>query len=343
MRFILFLNRFKINTIQFSVCVEKGKHLKTRSLDIVTSALNEEDCVMELYNRIFLVMESHPDYNWRLIFCDNNSTDRTWELISKLSRSNDNVLGIRMSRTFPLDASFSCGIDLSNADALIIMASDLQDPPESISEFIKYFEEGYDQVVARIVKREYVPYVRRLLSKLFYLVANKTTNNMIPRGVSDFRLLSRSAYLGARKMQERNRFLRGLIAWTGFKTAIIDIERPQRFAGDSKFLEIKLGKVIRWATSAILAHTSAPLIAVAISGIGLSIFSFLATIVFSVLWLSGGVPFAGFGTIVGIVSLGFSLTMLAIGIIAQYIALIYDEVKARPIYLIAERTDEPKS
>ncbi len=328
-----------IQTIGYGEYIEENK-LKNRSLDIVTSALNEEDCVLELYSRINTVMSAHPTYVWRLIFCDNNSTDRTWELISELAVRQTNVLGIRMSKTFPLDAAFTCGIDLATADAVILMASDLQDPPETISAFIKYFEGGFDQVVARVVKREHVPFLRRQLSRLFYYIANRVTHNMIPRGVSDFRLLSKSAYQSARKMKEKNRFLRGLLAWTGFNTAIVDIERPPRFAGDSKFLDIKLGRVIRWATSAILAHTSLPLTLVASFGIGLSLISFLATFIFSILWLLGGVPFAGFGTIVGIVSLGFSLTMLAIGIIAQYVALIYDEVKARPIYLIAQRTDK---
>jgi len=310
-----------------------------KSLDIATSALNEEECVNELFDRIRAVMKRHPQYDWRVIFCDNNSSDRTWELISNLAKEHRNVLGVRMSRTFPLDAAFTCGIDLATADALIIMASDLQDPPEVIHDFLELYEKGFEQVVARVTKREHVPFLRRKLSKLFYFLANKFTNQMIPEDVSDFRLMSRVVYTAAKQMKERNRFLRGLLAWTGFNTAVVEIERPERFAGESKFLEIKILKVVRWATTAILAHTSVPLIAVSLMGISLSIFSFLMTITFSLLWLFSGVPFAGFGTIIGIVVLGFSLTMLAIGVIAQYVALIYDEVKLRPIYVIAERTD----
>jgi dolichol-phosphate mannosyltransferase len=219
------------------------------------------------------------------------------------------------------------------------MASDLQDPPEVIHEFLRKFEEGYEQVVARVTSRQHVPVVRRILTSAFYTIANRATSNVIPRGVSDFRLLSRTAYLASRKMKERNRFLRGLIAWTGFRTAFVEIERPERFAGDSKFTKIRIGSVIKWSLSAILSHTSAPLIWVAVTGLGLSIASLLATLTLAIIWILVGVPFAGFGTIVGIIMLGFSLTMLAMGIIAQYIALIYDEVKARPIYLVAESTD----
>jgi dolichol-phosphate mannosyltransferase len=163
---------------------------------------------------------------------------------------------------------------------------------------------------------------------------------MIPRGVSDFRLLSRSAYEATQKMRERNRFLRGLIAWTGFRTAVVEIDRPDRFAGDSKFVKIPLKRVIKWAISSILSHTSAPLTLIAVMGFLLSATSIFATLVASLIWIFSGVPFAGFGTILGVVLVGFSLTMLAIGIIAQYIALIYEEVKGRPLYLIAERTDQ---
>ena len=285
-------------------------------------------------------MQGHSDYEWRIIFCDNNSTDQTWNLITKLSQETGNVLGVRMSRTFPLDSAFTLGIDLATADAAIIMASDLQDPPEVIHEFLRKYEEGYEQVVAKIVSRKHVPFVRRTLSTFFYAIANKATNSLIPKDVSDFRLLSRPAYLAVQKMRERNRFLRGLMAWTGFRTAVVEIERPDRFAGDSKFVKIPLKRVIKWAISSILSHTSAPLTLIAVMGFLLSATSIFATLVASLIWLFSGVPFAGFGTIIGIVLVGFSLTMLAIGIIAQYIALIYEEVKGRPLYLIAERTDQ---
>jgi dolichol-phosphate mannosyltransferase len=245
-----------------------------------------------------------------------------------------------MSRTFSLDAAFSLGLDLATADVVIIMASDLQDPPEVIHDFIRKYEEGYEQVVAKIISRKYVPWLRRKMSNLFYLIASRATQNLITPGVSDFRLLSRPVYLATCQLQERNRFLRGLIAWTGFKTAVIEIERPDRFAGDSKFLSTPLRKVFKWATSAILSHTSAPLTALSISGLLLSGLSFAGTIIASILWFTGGVPFSGFGTLFALITLSFSITMLALGVIAQYIALIYEEVKSRPIYIIAERTDE---
>jgi glycosyltransferase involved in cell wall biosynthesis len=287
-------------------------------------------------------MDAHPSYSWRLIVCDNGSIDASWQIIQSIAAQDARVLGIRMSRTFPLDSAFTCGLDLATADAAVIMASDLQDPPEVIHRFLEKYEEGYEQVVAKVIKRESVPFVRRQLSKAFYELANRLTKDLIPKGVSDFRLLNRPAYVAARSLRERNRFLRGLIAWTGFKTAEIEIERPPRFGGDSKFVSLKLSGVLQWAFGAIFAHTTAPLIWVSVLGVFFSAVSVIATTILSLFWIFRGVPFAGFGTIVGFVCLGFSLVLLSIGVIGQYIALIYEEVKGRPIYVIAQRTDESR-
>jgi dolichol-phosphate mannosyltransferase len=311
-----------------------------KTLDIVTSAFNEEDCIVELFTRINSSMSEHPDYDWRLIICDNGSTDSTWLHILELSKRHSNILGIRMSRSFTFDQALTCGLDQATADVIVIMASDLQDPPEVIHKFLQKFEEGYDQVVAKVISRKTVPLIRRLLSNLFYLIANRYTNNMIPRGVSDFRLLSKKVYTAARGLREKNRFLRGLIAWTGFNTAVIEIERPARYAGDSKFVAAKLSKVIQWASNAILSHTSKPLLGISYLGIILSLTSLAATMIFAIFWIFKGVPFAGFGTIVGLIILSFSFLLLSVGILGQYISLIYEEVKDRPIYIISERTDQ---
>jgi glycosyltransferase involved in cell wall biosynthesis len=309
-----------------------------KQLDIITSALNEEKCIIELHLRIVKVMQNLPGYSWRLIICDNGSQDSTWKRIQELSLLDSRVLGIKLSRTFPLDSAYTCGLDLATGDAAIIMASDLQDPPEIIPELISRFEDGFEQVTTKLVTRRKVPLIRRVLTHTFYSLAAKLTGESIPRGVTDFRLLSRTAYEGSRTLRERNRFLRGLLTWSGYKTSVVEFKRAERFAGESVFLSMNLRRVVRESISAILAHTSAPLIWVSISGALLSIISLISIFVFSITWVTGSIPFAGFGTIVGIISLGFSSLLLAIGIISQYIALIYEEVKARPLYLISEKS-----
>ena len=310
------------------------------SVDIITSAFNEEECLPELFNRLEIVMAKEENYDYRILVIDNGSFDRTWELIQSASKKNKRVRGYRMSRNFALDAAFTCGLDHATSDVAIIMTSDLQDPPEAIPQLLRKYEEGFDQVLVKITSRESVPFTRKILSKLFYRIASKMTEGMLPESVSDFRLVNRKTYEAIRRLRESHRFLRGLGSWVGFRTTQIELERPPRFAGQSKWLGMSLTAVIAQASRSILAYSATPLLWVSMLGILLSVFSFVALIGLAIFWLISGVPFAGFGTIVSLIFLGFSLTMLCIGILAQYLGLVYEEVKQRPLYILTEMTSK---
>jgi len=310
------------------------------SIDFVSSAYNEEECLPELFERISTVMRSEPNYTYRIIIIDNGSLDATWRIIKSESDKNPKVVGIRMSRNFSLDSAFTCGIDYAEADIAIVMTSDLQDPPEAIPLLLRKYEEGYDQVLAKISKRASVPFMRRIFSRVFYKLARKMTSGMLPESVSDFRLLNRRTYSAIRQLRESHRFLRGLGAWVGFNTTYIEIERPPRFAGNSKWLGMSIFRVVGIASKSILAYSTQPLAWVSFLGLTLSVISIIGLIVLATFWILFGVPFAGFGSLIGVTVLGFSLTMLCIGILAQYVGLIYEEVKRRPLYLITE-TSKP--
>jgi glycosyltransferase involved in cell wall biosynthesis len=310
------------------------------SIDFVSSAYNEEDCLPELFERIYGVMNNEPNYSYRILIIDNGSQDKTWEIIKSESDKNSKVVGIRMSRNFSLDSAFTCGIDYAEADVAIVMTSDLQDPPEAIPLLLRKYEEGYDQVLAKISKRASVPLMRRIFSKMFYKLARSMTSGMLPESVSDFRLLNRRTYSAIRQLRESHRFLRGLGAWVGFKTTHIEIERPPRFAGRSKWLGMSIFRVVGIASKSILAYSAQPLAWVSVLGLTLSIISIVGLILLAAFWILFGVPFAGFGSLIGVTVLGFSLTMLCIGILAQYVGLIYEEVKRRPLYLVTE-TSKP--
>jgi len=308
-----------------------------QTVDIITSAYNEEECISELFLRLQAVFKLEKNYSFSVIVIDNGSTDTTWNKISNFALENKGVTAISMAKNFSLDAAFTCGLDLASSDLAIIMTSDLQDPPEQISNLLRKYEEGFDQVLAKITRRDSVPFVRRILSKLFYRIAGSMTEGMLPNSVSDFRLVNRKTYEAIRQLRESHRFLRGLSAWVGFKTAIIEIERPPRFAGDSKWLNVSLGKVVLEASRSIFAYSSKPLMWLSYFGGALSVVSLFLLVISTTAWILFGVPFAGYGTLVGIISLGFSITMLAFGIISQYIGLIYEEVKQRPIYIISDQ------
>ena len=310
---------------------------QSTSVDVITSAFNERECVPELFKRLNNVFNKEKNYKFRILIVDNGSTDDTWEIIQAESLKNSDVIGLRMSRNFSLDAAFTCGLDNAESDLAIIMTSDLQDPPEAISELLRKYESGADQVLARIVSRDSVPFIRRMLSTLFYKIAKHMTGGMLPESVSDFRLVNKRTYQAIRRLRENHRFLRGIGSWVGFKTEYIEIDRPKRFGGESKWIKMSLIKIIGQAARSIFAYSATPLMFVSTLGVGLSFISFTGVVISSVFWITNSVPFAGYGSIIGLVALGFSLTMLSIGILAQYVGLIYEEVKRRPLYIVSER------
>ena len=305
-------------------------------VDIVTSALNEELCIAELTSRLEQVFQNEPLYSYRITIIDNGSSDSTWSEITKLAKKSKNIRGIRMSRTFSFDSALTCGMDFADADYLIIMASDLQDPPEVIHDLLREIEKGFDQVVVHVGKREYVPFVRRFLSSIFYKFNYWATDGLVPKNVSDYRIMSRRLYLSVQKLRENHRFMRGLSAWAGFKTSSVTIVRPNRFAGESKWLGINFFEVLSTAIRATFAFSIKPLLIVSFTSFLLGIISFMSLIPMSLLFLINGVPFGGFGTLIGFAVLSFGTLMTAFGVIALYISLIYEETKQRPLYIIQE-------
>lgn len=310
--------------------------LMKKTVDVITSAYNEEECLPELFNRLNALAGKETNYDFKFIVIDNGSQDRTWNLITEIQEIDNRYIGIKMSRNFTLDSAFTCGLDHAESDVAIIMTSDLQDPPEAISLLLRQFENGYDQVLAKIINRGTVPLLRRKLSETFYKIANFMTGGMLPESISDFRLVSRKCYEAIRTLRESHRFLRGLGSWVGFKTTNIEIERPPRFAGESKWLGTSLIRVVVHGFQSIFAYSTLPLAWVSIFGVFASLLSVISLTGLTIFWVLSGVPFAGFGSIMAAIVLCFSITILVLGVIAQYIGLIYEEVKQRPLYLVSE-------
>jgi len=312
------------------------RRIMLKTVEVITSAYNEEECLPELFSRLENIAQMEDGYSFRFIVIDNGSSDQTWKIIKAKQIIDQRYNGIRMSRNFSLDAAFTCGLDRASADVAIIMTSDLQDPPECIPDLLRAYELGFEQVLVRVVDRGTVPALRRFLSNIFYRLANAMTGGMLPESVSDFRLVSKKCYDAIRSLRESHRFLRGLGSWVGFETTFIEIRRPPRFAGESKWLRVSLVRTILHGFQSIFAYSSLPLAWVSIFGVLMSLISGLSLIGLTISWFLLGVPFAGFGSIVATIVLCFSITILVLGVIAQYISLIYEEVKQRPLYLVAE-------
>ena len=307
--------------------------LSKKLISIIIPAYNEQDCVHELGGRLQAVFESEPKYNFEVFVIENGSTDETWPRLKEIANEDSRFKIIKLSRNFRMDGGITAGLDYVSGDALVLMTADLQDPPERIPDFLRAWENGYESVFGVVTKRKGTGPIRTLNSKLFYFVAGLLTDGRIPRNVSDFRLADKKVYLEIRKMQERNRFVRGLFAWVGYKSIGIPMDREERFAGKSNAHTFK---VIDLAFKGIFAHSYKPLKLITLFGVFLSSISFLSIIPLAIIWFTQGVPFAGFGTLISLILLLISFLFLFLGIIGEYVGLIYEEVKARPNYVVSE-------
>lgn len=303
-------------------------------ISIVIPAYNEEDCVEELARQLTGVMHELDKYDFEVLIVENGSKDATWSLLQKIAATDQRFKPIRLSRNFGMDGGVTAGLELATGDACVVMTADLQDPPELIIEFAKKWEEGFENIYMIVEKRETSGFLRRINSRLFYLVADRLTGGLIPKGVSDYRLVDRKVYEAVRSMHESNRFVRGLFAWVGFKTFGISHPRPARFGGESK---ARLSTVLRLAKHGILSFSDIPLRFITWFGLGCSGLALATMVVFAILRFIIGTPFAGFATIVTIVLFFFGLLSFMIGILAEYVAMIHAEVKNRPNFIIAEK------
>jgi glycosyltransferase involved in cell wall biosynthesis len=302
-------------------------------ISIVIPAYNEEDCVNELARQLTKVMDKLKKYKFEVLIVENGSKDKTWSLLQKIAIADKRFKPIRLSRNFGMDGGITAGLELATGDACVIMTADLQDPPELIIDFAKKWEEGYENIYMVVEKRETSGLLRRFNSRVFYFVADQLTDGLIPKGVSDYRLVDRKVYESVRSMRESNRFVRGLFAWVGYKSVGISRPRPARFGGESK---AKLMTVLRLAKHGILSFSDVPLRFITWFGIGCSGIALTTMVIFAILKFIIGTPFAGFATIVTIILFFFGLLSFMIGILAEYVAMIHSEVKNRPNFIIAE-------
>lgn len=302
-------------------------------ISVVIPAYNEADCISELGKQLTNLIKTEAQYDWECIIIDNGSSDNTWTELQKLSPLISNLRLIRLSRNFKMEGGLAAGLSLATGDACVFMAADLQDPPALISDFIRKWETGYQNIYGIVNSRKGISLFRRVNSWLYYWLISKLTANQIPRNASDFRLMDRQVYQAVRDMPERGRFVRGLVAWVGFKAIGVPFDRPVRFKGESK---ASTSLVLNLALKGIFSNSHFPLRLITIIGITSSITAIFGLFVAVILWFTRGIPFAGFGTLVALVLLPFGVLSFMLGIISEYLGMVYEEVKARPTYIISE-------
>ena len=313
---------------------QEGVETARKLISVVIPAYNESDCVDELARRLQGVMTVETAYDFEVIIVENGSQDDTWEKLNRIHTVDDRFKILQLSRNFRMDGGLTAGLVHASGDAAVVMTADLQDPPELISEFLRKWEDGYENIYMVVSERQGTGPLRTFNSKAFYWLAGKLTDGAIPRNASDFRLVDRGVYETINQMQERNRFVRGLFAWAGYRSIGISHERPPRFGGVSKAYSMK---VLDLAFKGIFAHSYAPLRLITVTGLSVSVFSAIALVAFSLRFIFWGVPFAGFGTLIGFILLLFGILFSMIGVLSEYVGLIYEEVKQRPNYIVRRK------
>lgn len=302
-------------------------------ISIITSAYNEEGCVEQLAVSIKKVFEELFNYDFEVIFVENGSTDSTYEKMLKVHNEDRRFKIVRLSRNFRMDGGITAGLQYAKGDAVILMTANLQDKPSLIPELIRKWEEGYESVYAIVKSRPGKNVFRKFLSKFFYIIINYMTDGVIPKDVSDYRLIDKKIVKVINQIHERNRFMRGLFAWIGFKSVGIEFERDKRFAGKS---HAHFWKVVELAIKGIFAFSYKPIYFIAGTGFVVGFISFVYLVYTIIKIIFFGVPFAGYGTIISIILFLFGFNFIILGILALYIAQVYEETKQRPNFIVKE-------
>lgn len=300
-------------------------------IDIVIPIFNEEDCLPELVRRLTAMMDSTPQYLWHVILVNNGCADSSGDLIRLAATEDTRFTSVTLIRNFGTEGGILAGLSVADGDASITMQADLEDPPELIPMMLERWNEGAKYVYGRVASRKHLPRWRTQLTRLYYAVASRLSEGAVVPNASDFRLMDSSLRKILLSINEQNLFLRGLVNWAGFPSAAIDFERDARFAGETKF---DVRKAIGFALRGVLSQSSKPLRALTTIGTLMTFASLCGLLVVTYRALFLSVPFAGFGTIVGLQFLFFGLTTIFLGLISEYVALIYTESRPRPHFII---------
>ncbi len=301
-----------------------------KRVTIVVPVYNEEDNIAHFVQSVEKVMEALP-YAYEILFIDDGSRDRSREILREMGGRDPHVQSIFLARNAGHQVALTCGTDHADGDAVITMDGDMQHPPELLPVLLAKWEAGYEIVQTVRLTTEGASLFKRLTSKYYYRLLNAMTDVEIQEGGSDFRLMDRKAVLALRRYHEHARFIRGIVGAMGFRKTTVEFVAPERFAGQSKF---SLHKMISFALDGILAYSVQPLRAAFYVGICSAL---LAVLLFlHVLYETlRGETVAGWSTIV-VCSLFFGgMQMMMLGVCGEYIARILQEVKNRPLYLIA--------
>jgi glycosyltransferase involved in cell wall biosynthesis len=300
-------------------------------LSLVVPAFNEEEAMEQSFERTYRAMSS-IGYPFEIIYIDDGSRDRTWEIISRLAREHEEVKALRFSRNFGHQLAVTAGMDEAKGDAVIIMDADLQDPPEVIADMVKAWEQGADIAYGKRMHRKGETAAKKFTAWCYYRLLNFMSAYPIPLDTGDFRLLDKAVADEFKVLREHNRFLRGMSAWLGYNAVPVEYVREERCAGKTKYT---LKKMLRLAADGIFGFSSRPLTLIGWAGLAVLCIALLGLIATIACAAVTGVP--GWIWAVCALVLLDGVILCAMGVQGAYTQRIYDEVKGRPLYIIKER------
>lgn len=306
-----------------------------QTISVIVPCYNEEENVSYFYEELMKLSSFFEEKQLvpEIIYVDDGSKDKTVEEVKKLAKTDTNVHLISFSRNFGKEAGIFAGLTKSTGDYVVMMDADLQDPPSLLPEMFSYIEQGYDSVATRRVSRKGEPPIRSFFARRFYRLINKMSKTEIVDGARDYRLMTRQFVDAVLAMQEYNRFTKGIFGWVGYETKWIEYENIERVKGETKW---SFWKLFLYAIDGILAFSTAPLALASFMGVLFCFLAFVLIIVTIVRKAVFGDPTSGWPSLVCIISLVSGVQLFCLGIIGQYMAKTYMEVKKRPQYLVKD-------
>lgn len=311
-----------------------------KKISIIIPAYNEEESIPYLYERLEKLMDSMNNYEFELLFVNDGSKDKTIEKIKELRNKDDRVSYVDFSRNFGKEIAMIAGLDYAKGDAVVFIDADLQDPPELIREFVKYWEEGYDDVYGKRKSRKGETFLKKFTSKMYYKILQKTTNIEIQKDTGDFRLLDRRCVNALKKLRESQRNTKSMFSWIGYNKKEVLYDRDPRIAGKTKWNYMKL---IDLAVDGITSFTTSPLrlatfIAIPTFIILISYFIYVIVKSFVV-----NEPIQAYQAIILLILFFSGIQILLFGIVGEYLGRIFKETKNRPLYLVNEYNGEKET
>ena len=299
-------------------------------ISVVAPAYNEQDVLPEFHERLTAVF-ARLEVQLEVIYVNDGSSDRTLEVLQSLRAGDPRITIVDLSRNFGKEIAMTAGFDHACGDAVVVIDTDLQDPPEVIPEMIQHWRGGYDVVYAKRISREGETWLKKATASAFYRLIQRVSRVRIPQDTGDFRLLSRRAVLALGRLREQHRFMKGLFAWIGYPQKAIPYHRDVRFAGETKW---NYWKLWNFAIEGITSFTTAPLKLASYFGLLVALFAFVYAAVVIYRTVIFGEEVRGYPSLMVVVLMLGGIQLASLGIIGEYLGRMFNETKGRPLYLV---------